>query len=86
MPLIHFLLIYDRRRGQLIEAPREFSDAAEAASAYAELEEQHRDDQHLEIVLVGSDSLDTIRRTHGNYFDDDGGLASRRFVREIAAG
>ena len=86
MPLIHFLLVYDHRRGQLIDEPRQFSDASEAAAAYAELEQQHRDDQHLEIVLVGSDSLETIRRTHGNYFDGDGELASRRFVREIAAG
>ncbi len=44
-------------------------DPAEAVRAYGEMEEKHRDDRHLEIVLVGADSLETVMLTHGNYFD-----------------
>ena len=34
-------------------------DPGEALKAYEELEEQHRDDRHMEIVLVGADSIET---------------------------
>ncbi len=33
------------------------------------MEEKHRDDRHMEIVLVGADSIETVMLTHGNYFD-----------------
>jgi hypothetical protein len=39
----------------------------------------HRHDSNLEIVLIGSDSLDTIRSTHGNYFDGKRAAGSRFF-------
>jgi hypothetical protein len=67
MPLIHFLLIYDHDRGELVQQ-RSFEDAAEAAAAYAQLEREHHLDLNLEIVLVGADSIETIQKTHGNYF------------------
>lgn len=70
MPLIHFLIVFDHGQQRLISAD-EFSDATEAANAYAELERLHRGNENLEIVLVGADSLDTIRQTHGNYFDGE---------------
>jgi hypothetical protein len=70
MALIHYLLVYDHTQEQLIEL-REFTDAEEAAAAYAELEQKHRGNSALEIVLVGADSIDTIRQTHGNYFNGD---------------
>lgn len=68
MPLIHFLLVFDLARQELLER-REFTDAAEAAAAYAQLEREHHGDQNLEIVLVGADSIETIMTTHRNYFD-----------------
>ncbi len=68
MALIHFLLVYDRRAQTLIEQ-RQFGDGREAAEAYTELEEKHRDNPMLEIVLVGADSLETIMETHGHYFE-----------------
>lgn len=82
MSLIHFLLIFDHSRGELIEEPRQFIDADEAASAYAELEQLHRGDKHLEIVLVGSDSIETVKQTHGNYFN---GRQRRHLVEELTA-
>ena len=70
MALLHFLLIYDRLRGSLVEDPHEFSDAAEAAQAYELAESKHRGDRDLEIVLIGADSLDTVKQTHRNYFEN----------------
>ena len=67
MAFIHFLLVYDHRQMVLV-GQREYADADAAAEAYAALERQHSGDAMIEVVLVGADSLDTIRRTHGNYF------------------
>jgi hypothetical protein len=71
MSLIHFLLVYDLDREALVGAPQEFADPSEAAAAYAELEQEHRNDSNLEIVLIGADSLETIKSTHANYFERD---------------
>jgi len=30
------------------------------------------DEPQVEIVLVGADSIETIRQTHGHYFSADG--------------
>lgn len=68
MSLIHYLLVYDLHAQRLV-SEQAFSDGAVAASAYADLERQHRADQDYEIVLVGADSLETIMKTHGQYFE-----------------
>lgn len=69
MAVIHFLLVYDLKLQKLVEPTKEFRDAQEAALAYAALEATHRGNNDLEIVLVGADSLDTVRQTHGQYFE-----------------
>jgi hypothetical protein len=68
MALIHFLLVYDLNLQQLVER-LEFVDGEEAAQAYARKEAEYRSNGDVEIVLVGADSLDTIKLTHGQYFD-----------------
>lgn len=67
MPLIHYLLIYNIELGRLVET-HEFHDAALAVAQYAELERRYAGQGKYEIVLVGADSLETIKRTHGQYF------------------
>ena len=69
MSLHHFLLIYDLRARRLMDVQM-FTSAEEATAAYGQLERQHLDDRDTEIVLVGSDSLDTVKRTHAQYFSD----------------
>ena len=66
--LHHFLLVYDYAEGRLVRQDV-FTDATEASAAYARAEREHKDQlADLEIVLVGSDSIETIMRTHGHYF------------------
>jgi len=67
MTVIHFLIVYDGRARRLLEA-RPFDDADEAATAYGLAERQHLGQSDIEIVLIGADSLETIRRTHGHHF------------------
>lgn len=72
MPLVHFLLVYDRTLGRLVfEQP--YTDPAEALHAYEEMEERHRDERNMEIVLVGADSIETVMLTHGNYWASEPG-------------
>jgi hypothetical protein len=66
--LQHFLLVYDLTAQRLI-SQRRFEDGAEAAAAYSALEAENRGRNDLEIVLVGADSIETIRRTHAHYFE-----------------
>lgn len=49
-------------------------------AAYAEKEREIGELGHasaIEIVLIGSDSLDTVRLTHANYFDGSAAAASK---------
>lgn len=80
--MIHFLLVFDHGKNELVEATP-FEDANEAASRYALLEERHRGSKSLEIVLVGSDSLETIHQTHGNYFAAGPDKTYSRFLVDV---
>lgn len=79
--LIHYLLIFDHAKGVLLEQ-RPFEDGSAAVEAYSAAEEQHRDDKLIEIVLVASDSLETIRLTHANYFAEFSPVS--RFLSDLA--
>ena len=62
-----FLLVFNRLTGVCDEI-REFGTDSEAAlEAYAAAERTYGDSECIEVVLIGSDSLDTIRVTHANY-------------------
>jgi hypothetical protein len=66
----HFLIVYDHRARQL-KAVIEFGeDDDEAMAAYAAKEKEFEGRSYIEIVLVGSDSIDTVKLTHANYFDE----------------
>jgi hypothetical protein len=71
-PIRQFLILYDRRRGELVvDPPQVFDNEDDALEAYRRAEEDGRSDPNVEVVLVGADSLDTVRQTHSNYFGDD---------------
>jgi hypothetical protein len=66
--LHHFLLVYSYEQGELVHQD-EFTDQAKATAAYSAAEAEYRDRlDNFEIVLVGSDSIETVMRTHGHYF------------------
>lgn len=69
MKLKHFLIVYDRPAGKILEF-KEFreSEAAAASAARLEAEKRTRAQPHIEVVVLDSDSLQTIKRTHARYF------------------
>lgn len=82
MPLIHYLLIYNIELGRLVDT-QEFTDAAAAGARYAELERKYAGQGAFEIVLVGADSIETIKRTHGQYFAGDGDATASPYLAGV---
>ena len=65
---IHFLLVYDHSNRSLIDTIT-FADGGEAVRAYRAKELEFENQKMIEVVLVGADSIETVRVTHANYFD-----------------
>jgi cupin superfamily acireductone dioxygenase involved in methionine salvage len=63
----HFLMVYDRPRGELVSITP-FEDSKEALRARFAEERNHRHDPDLEIVVLAGESEDHLRTTHGRYF------------------
>ncbi len=64
---VHFLLVYSHKKQRLVRQD-EFRDSGKATKAYTEAEREHLASEEYEIVLIGSDSIETIMKTHGHYF------------------
>lgn len=75
----HFLIVFDHTAGHLLEPVIEFGeDSDRAVAAYAAKEEELKGRDMVEIVLIGSDSLETVKLTHANYFD--GSVAVSKYL------
>lgn len=64
----HFLLVFDHEVGHLIETIEFGQDADAAVAAYGSKEAEYAGRTRVEVVLVGSDSIETVKSTHANYF------------------
>jgi hypothetical protein len=74
----HFLLVFDHEAGKLIHTEDFGTDQERAVKAYGDCEEKYRDVRTIEIVLIGSDSFETVKLTHANYFD--GSVATSKYL------
>lgn len=65
----YYLLVYDRRRSKIVHKD-EFSldQRDEALAARASLVRRYREDPDMEIVLLGANSFEDLKKTHGRYF------------------
>lgn len=79
----HFLIVFDHAAGRLAEPVIEFGeDSDRAVAAYAAKEKALQGKPLMEIVLIGSDSLSTVKLTHANYFD--GSASVSKYLAELA--
>lgn len=83
-PTKYFLLTYDLETRDLDIEEFGSADGA-AAEAYTELEMEHLGEDSIEVVLVGADSLETIRKTHSHYFPRVRGGLVDELERELTA-
>ena len=72
--LTHFLII--SASGSSEPDVEAFADADEAVRRYEKAEREHEGDAGVQIVLVSSDSLDTVQKTHANFWGRDEDPAS----------
>lgn len=72
----HFLLIFHVDRG-IVDIEHYGFDYEGALEAYELREKEYRERGQLgdevDIVLLGADSIETVKKTHSSYFDDAGG-------------
>ena len=79
----HFLVVYNIPAQKADVVPFG-SDYGAALAAYDQAEEAHRDDSDYEVVLLGSDSLETVERTHSSYFELSESHIDQVVARELA--
>lgn len=68
--LRYFLLVFDPSNGRSAEV-RTFEETDDALDAYRDTEHRFRGQQGIQVVLIGADSLETVKKTHSNYFGDE---------------
>jgi hypothetical protein len=69
MSMKHFVLVYDRPRGelrQIEEFPEDRGEEAERALFALELQE--RLSPQIEVVMIGAPSREALEHTHSQYF------------------
>ncbi|MFI5009582.1 MAG: hypothetical protein ACHQDY_04835 [Solirubrobacterales bacterium] len=81
--VLHFLIVYDIRAAKADLVPFG-TDYDAALEAYNLAEENHRDDPNIEVVLLGSDSAETLERTHSSYFELSEKHIDQVVARELA--
>jgi hypothetical protein len=64
-----FVLVFDRPKGEIVEM-LEFPDSERdrALRCLFERENRHRGQPQIEVVMLGADSIEVLKRTHMRYF------------------
>jgi hypothetical protein len=63
----HYLIVFDRSRSVILRNEA-FSTRQAALQARFEAERELGRDSDIEVVVLGADSQETLRRTHSRYF------------------
>lgn len=79
----HFLVVYDIPNG-LAHVDSFGRDYDAALAAYSAAEEKYRENTDMEVVLLGSDSIETLARTHSSYFELAEQHVDRLVARDLA--
>lgn len=69
----HFLLVFDRTAGRLVEEAA-YADAKEALAARFAREEVERNNPEIEVVVLSAEDREALERTHSRYFGTAGKL------------
>lgn len=77
----HFLFIYDLKHDQSVSVEDYGDDIDSAITAYRAAEMLYADQPWMDIVLIGSENLESIKKTHSTYFQ---GQSRATIARSIA--
>lgn len=75
----YFLIIYRRQTGKM-ELLQEFEDQGVALEERFRLERELRGDTGIEIVVLGAESLEALKESHGRYFK-----TTRELIEDLRA-
>lgn len=81
-PVKHFLFIYDRKQDRSISIDPYGENVDDAVDAYRTAEILHAEEPWIDIVLIGSDSLATIKKTHSTYFEGQSRVSIARSIAQ----
>jgi hypothetical protein len=62
-----FLLVFDRLEARLLSC-RSYDERAAALRARFAAERMHADNPNVEVVVLGAESDEALKRTHARYF------------------
>lgn len=79
-----FLMIYDRRTGTIIRH-RGYGTPSTAMAARFTAEREFREDPDIEVVVLGADSWEALKKTHSRYFKPVQKLAEAALAREACS-
>ena len=73
----HFLIVYDRPAGKILEL-QPYSDVEEERALKTRFAREIELGQNpdIEVVLVSAESLDLLKKTHSRYFRTAGEIAA----------
>jgi hypothetical protein len=65
----YFLLVYDQLKGKILEL-QEFQAHERLAALQARFEREVKTlgQAHLEVILLGAESAESLKKTHARYF------------------
>ena len=66
--MTYYLLVFSRRRGELVRDIEEFEDHRVAMVERLRLELENKGNPDLEIVVLGAESREAMENTHSRYF------------------
>lgn len=67
--IYQFLIVYDADYNSVISIEQFKGDDPLAVKKYGERERENWGNSRRHVVLLGADSLQTLKHTHGNYFN-----------------
>jgi hypothetical protein len=75
--VIYFLIVYDKAAENIVEM-FEFpiERRAEALHMRRALQSRHDSNRDIEVVLLGAERYDDLRKTHSRYFKNVGEIAA----------
>lgn len=73
--MVHFALLYDRRRGELVSI-YEYDQRADAIRQRWAWGDKYRGDRNMEIVVLSAPDEKALHVSHGRYFKTFTQLAS----------
>lgn len=66
--MTYYLLVFNRRHGELVREIQEFADQRVAMAERLRLEIENKHNPDLEIVVLGAESREAMENTHSRYF------------------